>query len=458
MQRFVTEPESRRPVRGEWDVVVAGGGMSGVVAAVAARRMGATVALMEGKAYLGGVGTMGLPVQGYFDTSNRQIVKGIAQEIVDRLRRIGGASESFIHCELHNPFLIVDIEAMKRVCQEMVLEAGIDLHFHTVASDVMLADRRITALLAESKSGREAYLGNYYVDATGDGDLAARAGVPFWVGREEDGLTQSSTLMFRLDNVQIDVLVRRILECPEQFDLIETLPRKQFRYNRKHIVVGLRNLIEHARDDGLTGIPWDRVCYITMLELGAVAINMVHVRGLVASEADGLTQVEIEGRRQIPTVVRFLREYVPGFEECRLTSSAGWAGIRETRHITGAYTLTQDDVTGGARFEDAIAVGGYPIDIHSPSEDDVSLTKVPPYDIPYRCVTPQGVENLLTTGRSISATHGAIASARVMATCMAVSHGVGIAAALGARGSTANTALDVAAIRRALVEQGAFLQ
>ncbi len=458
MQRFVTEPERRRPVRGEWDVVVAGGGMSGVVAAVAASRMGASVALLEGKAYLGGVATMGLPVQGYFDTANRQIVKGIAQEVVDRLRSIGGASESFIYCELHNPFLVVDSEAMKRVCQEMVLEAGVDLHFHTVASDVLHEDGRITALLAENKSGREAYLGNYYVDATGDGDLAARAGVPFWIGREEDGLTQSSTLMFRLDNVQIDVLVRRILERPEQFDLLETLPRKQFRYNRTHIVVGLRNLIEQARTDGLTGIPWDRVCYITLLEPGAVAINMVHVRGFVASEADGLTNVEIEGRRQIPTVVRFLREYVPGFEECRLTSSAGWAGIRETRHITGAYTLTEDDVTGGACFDDAIAVGGYPIDIHSPSEDDVSLTKVPPYDIPYRCVTPQGVVNLLTTGRSISATHGAMASARVMATCMAVSHGVGIAAALGARHTTANTAIDVTAVRRALTDQGAFLQ
>lgn len=455
---YVLEPEQRRPIRGWWDVVIAGGGMSGVIAAIAASRAGASVALLEAKAYLGGVGTMGLPYQGFFDARKRQVVRGLAHEFVERLRAIDGASEEFIQCELHNPFLIVDPEAVKRVCQEMVTEAGVDLYLHTVFADVLKDGDRINAMLAEGKSGREAYVGRYYVDATGDGDVAVRAGVPYTVGREQDGLTQSSTLMFRLDNVEVDVLVRRLLERPEEFDLLDTLPRKQFRYNRKHIVVGLRNLIERARDEGLNEIPWDRVCYITMLDPGAVAINMVHVRGQLGCETEGLTNIEVRGRSQIPTIVRFLREYVPGFEHCRLTSSAGWSGIRETRHIKGAYTLTENDVRGGVRFHDAIAVGGYPIDIHSPAEDDVSLSSVPAYDIPYRCTTPEGAANLLVTGRSISASHVAMASARVMATCMAVSHGVGIAAAMGASAGVANSRIDVKSLRSALLDQAAFLQ
>jgi hypothetical protein len=458
MAEFLQEPARKRRVRGNWDVLVCGGGMSGVVAAVAAARQGAHVALLEGKAFLGGVGTMGLPFQGFFDASGRQIVQGISTEFIERMRRIGGAGEKFIDCELHNPFLVVDTESVKLVCQEMVLDAGVELHLHTVTSDVLTEDGRISALFAENKSGREAYIAGFFVDATGDGDVAARAGVPYSVGRDSDGLTQSATLVFRLDGVEVQALTRRVLENPEKYDLIETLPRRQFRFNRKHIMVGLRNLIEDARSDGFEGIPWDRVCYITLLDESAVAINMVHVRGELGSEAEGLTNIEIKGRAQIPTIIRFLKEYVPGFENARLTSSAAWSGIRETRHVHGAYILTETDVRTGARFPDSIGVGGYPIDIHSPSADDVSLAAVPAYDIPYRCTVPRNVSNLLVAGRCISATHVAMASARVMATCMAVAHGVGIAAALGSMEKQTNAQVDIGRVQDILRLQGAYLR
>lgn len=454
----VVEPSRPRPVRGRWDVIVCGGGMTGVVAAVASARRGARTALLESGSFLGGVGTMGLPFQGFFDTSRRQIVRGIPQEVVERLRRIGGASSDFIDCELHNPFLIVDPEAVKLVCQQMLQEAEVDLHLHTTFSEPMMEEGRISAVFAEGKSGRSAFRAKFFVDATGDGDLAARAGAAWTTGRQSDGLTQSATLMFRLDGVDTQALSRRVLEQPERFDLIDSLPRVQFRYNRRHIMVGLRNLIDQARKEGLGGIPWDRVCYITLLDDGAVAINMVHVKGRNGAEAEDLTRIETEGRAQIPIIVRFLREYLPGFENAKLTWTAAGAGVRETRHIHGLYTLSEDDVRSGARFPDAICVGGYPIDIHSPSDDDVSLTRVPSYDIPFRCTVPVGPSNLLVAGRCISATHEAMASARVMATCMAVGHATGIAAAMAAEEGTSAAEIDAGRIRSALRADGAFLE
>ncbi len=455
----IPEPARSTPVIAEPEVLVAGGGPAGVVAAVAAARAGSTVMLIDSKACLGGVATMGLPLQGFFDSAGRRIVNGIAMEIVERLRAVGGASERFIDCEMHNPFLVIEPEAVKRVCQEILLDAGVDILLHTPAVGVSAGDGRLDCVLVENKSGRGAIRARVHVDCTGDGDVATFCGVPCSIGREEDGLTQSATLNFRLSGVDTRALVRRVLEDPERYDLLPTLPRSQFRFNRRHILVGLSNLIEQAEREGLTGLPWNRVCYITMLDDDSVTINMVHVKGKLACEGRGLSEVELEARRQVSVVTTFLNRYVPGFEDARLVSTAGWAGIRETRHIKGDYTLTEEDVLGAARFPDAVAVGGYPIDIHKPTAGEgLSFEKVPPYDIPYRCLLPRGVRNLLMAGRCISATHVAMASARVMATCMAMGHAAGAAASLAAAADGDVRGIGHGRLRSLLLEQGAFLQ
>jgi hypothetical protein len=454
----VVEPSRKTAIFAEPDVLVVGGGMTGVAAAVSASRMGKKTMLIDSKPCLGGVATMGLPFQGFFDSKKTQIVKGVAQEVVDRLRTIGGASEP-IYCEMHNPFLIIEPEAVKMVCQEILLENGVDILLHTVAVDVLAKDGRLDCVLIENKSGRSAIRASVYVDATGDGDIATRCGVPFSIGREQDGLTQSATLNFRLAGVDTLALTRRVLEDPEHFDLLETLPRAQFRVNRRHIMVGLSKLIEQAEREGLHGIPWNRVCYITMLDDESVTLNMVHVKGRLGCDGRQLSEIELEARKQVPVVIAFLNRYVPGFERARLVATAGWTGIRETRHINGDYTLTEKDVTGAARFPDAIAVGGYPVDIHTPSTaEGLSFFKVPTYDIPYRCLLPIGMRNLLTAGRCISATHVAMASARQMATCMAMGHAAGAAAVLAAGGDGDVHRVPVAELQSALKAQGAYLQ
>jgi hypothetical protein len=350
----------------------------------------------------------------------------------------------------------VDQEMVKLVCQEMIEEAGVQLYLHTWVAGVQMEGTRLRALYVENKSGREAIAGRIFIDTTGDGDVAARAGAPFTVGRAEDGLTQSVTLTFRLDNVDNERLRQLLLLHPEKFDLY-VMPHTQFRTKEKHIVVGLKNLVDQAEAEGFRGMPCPRVIYTPGLTEGSAMMNMVHVHGVKCHDARDLTRGEMEARRQVPIVVDFLRKYVPGFENATLTGTANFLGVRETRHIVGDYMLTGEDVLGGARPVDTVAVGGYPIDIHSPEGGAVELVQVPPYGIPYRCLTPLGQDALLVAGRNMSADHTALASARVMATCMAMGQGAGVAAAVAVNEEVSTREVNVARVQEILREQGAYL-
>ena len=460
-KEYIIEPEKKIPIVGNYDLIVAGGGLTGVMAAITAQRSGLSTLLVEAKAFLGGVGTMGLPLQGFFDLEGNQVIKGLPDEFLRRLKEKNGVSEEFIQCEMHNPFVILDPEMVKLVCQEMLLEAGVDILLHTLAADVRRTDSVIDGVYIENKSGRQFVQGKIFIDCSGDGDLAARCQVPFSFGREKDRLSQASTLMFRLDNVDIADLTENVLNDPERYDLIPTLPRSQFEYNKKHILVGLNNLIKKAKTEGLDNLPWDRVCYITCLDDNAVHINMVHVDGKDATDGRELTEIEMQGRSQIPIIIEFLKKYVPGFKNSLFTKSAAWSGIRETRHIQGESTLTSDDINNGHVPSDTVVVGGYPIDIHfskSDSDNNLHFNKIQPYGIPYGCFLPIHMKNLLVAGRAISATHTAMASARVMGTCMGMGQAVGCAAALAAAQNCSPKEIDVKDLQDKILEVGGYLE
>jgi hypothetical protein len=452
---FITDPARKIPVISKKDVVVSGGGPSGVMAAIAAARAGASTALIEANGFLGGAATMYLPYQGFVDSEGRQIIKGLAQELVDRLREKGGAYHKFLGSKLTNPLLLIDPEMVKLVSLEMVQEAGVELFLHAMLVDVQKEGRSLQYGVVQDKSGREAVNGKYFIDTTGDGDVAAKAGASFTVGREKDGIPQSATLTFRVDDVNEDVIRRYILDDPETFDLYEKSP-EGVREDRKHQVVGFKNLVKKARAEGFP-MPFDQLIYCSLLPEGAILINTTHVQNVRCQEAKDLTRAEIEARLQVPIIMDFLKRYVPGFERAQLSATSHEIGVRETRHIEGDYTLTIDDVRSGRRFEDTIAVGGYPIDIHSPEDKNVALEKVPAYGIPYRCLTVKDFDNLLVAGRCISSTHEALASARVMAICMAMGQAAGEAATLALQLDCSTRDVPVDVLQQRLREHGAFL-
>lgn len=416
------------------DVAVVGGGPSGFSAAIAAAREGSSVYIIEKNGYCGGVAAMGLPIQGFDDVEGNPLVRGIAWELYQRLIEAGGALKELVPCRLHNPFAIIDPHICKLVIEEMLKEAGVKVwnhtaFLHTLGEPDLHGGISVKNLVVGGKGGLFACKAEKIIDASGDGDAAADAGAQYTIGREPDGLTQSATLNFQLSGIDFNTLGAAVHEnFKGLFDTHELINREAICRSEPHIMVGLRNLISEAKLLSGMDIPCDFISYITGIHPGTVCINMVHVHHASGHTLQGLSSAEALGKAQINLLVRFFREWVPGFSQAYISDISPHIGIRETRHILGEYTLTGDDIRSGSFPDDTIALGGYPIDIHHPEKGDVALERVPPYGIPFRTMVPKRVRNMLVTGRAFSADHIALASSRLMATCMALGQAAGTAA------------------------------
>jgi hypothetical protein len=420
-------PGSHVPVLDEVDVLVVGGGMAGIMASLAAARKGARTALVERYGFLGGMATNAM-VGPFAGTRHRygggRIVGGIAWEFIQRLVKHDGAlldtydyplpesekpdkSRSAVPAKGDIPF---DPEVVKWTADQMIGEAGVLPYYHRFASGVVAENNRIKAVILESKSGRAAITARILIDATGDADIAYLAGVPWQMGRTEDKAVQPMTLMFRMGGVDT-----------EAFDDI-TYP---------YISPRIRKLAQEWVNENklpVFGGPW--TFWGSTIRRGEVMVNMVRLWG-DATDPEVLTRNEITGRDHIQQFVRFLKENISEFKNSFLIDSGPQIGIRETRRIEGEYQLTEVDILENRRFPDSIALGGHVIDIHSPTKSYNQVRKlVDYYRIPYRCLLPKKISNLLVAGRPISATHEAHASLRVMGTGMATGQAAGIAAGL----------------------------
>jgi ribulose 1,5-bisphosphate synthetase/thiazole synthase len=453
-RKMVLEPAKELPVRMEVDVLVVGGGPSGLIAAQAAAEDGLNVTLIDSRSFVGGNMTIGLPILGFLGQKGNQIIKGIPQKFIDRLKAVNGASEHR-PCPLHMSLTIVEPEAVKNVGLEMLKEAGVDVLLYVFFAGVVMEGDTIKGVIIESKAGREVILAKTVIDCTGDADVSFKAGVECEQGNEQGGV-QPPTLMFCLGDVDTEKLRRSISEEPRTY-LTDFIPNEYFGENNQFIVVGLRSLIKKAQDDGLE-LPTERTIIITGLGKGEAWINMTRVNGLDGTNPASLTHGEIEGRRQIKDIQKYLIEYVPGFENARFTKMAPFIGIRETRRIVGKYIMTADDILQCGRFDDAIAVASYPLDLHHPQGGGCTLEWCGDcYDIPYRALIPQKIENLIVAGRCISTTHEAMSAIRVMAPCMAMGEAAGRAAKMAVRQNIAPSAIDVQQLRAELVAKGAYL-
>jgi len=455
MTNNIIEPARELPVRASVDVLVIGGGPSGIMAALAAAEEGANVMLIESRSFVGGNMTIGLPILGFLGQKGNQIIKGLPQKYIDRLKAIEASSEHR-PCPLHMSLTLVEPEAVKTVALQMLVEAGVNILFYAFCAGVVKEGDELKGVIIESKAGREVVLSKVTIDCSGDADVAFKSGVPCEFGNEQGGV-QPPTLMFCLGGVDTEKLRLSIAEEPRTY-LTDFIPAEYFGQNNQFVLVGMRNLINQAKEEGLS-LPTERTILITGLRKGEIWVNMTRVNGVNGTDPASLTWGEIEGRKQIEDIQRYLVNYVPGFENAYFLKTAPFLGIRETRRIKGQYTMDRDDIMSCRHFEDAIAVASYPLDIHHPVGGGCTLEWCGDcYDIPYRSLVPLHIKNLLVAGRAISTTHEAMSAIRVMAPCMAMGEAAGRAAKMAIKQGIQPDAIDVKALQQELLEKGAYLR
>ncbi len=444
-----------------YDVVIIGGGPAGAVAAIAAARQGASTLLVEQNGYLGGMLTMaGTGPQMTFHAGQTQVVRGIPDEIVERLKELGlspGHMEDFVgYASSITPF---DAEGMKLVLETMALEAGVQLLYHTVYTGCEVEDQAITKVHLYSKNGFFDVTGKVFLDCSADADLATHAGVPSCYGRESDHLAQPMSMNVKVGNVDRDKMIEFVQT--HQDDMLPTIPFDRLRQLPRAGIQGAYSIIKLAKGKGEFDVDRDMVLCFETNNPGEFILNMSRIIKKSAVNAFDLTWAEVEGRRQAHQIVAFMKKYIPGFEHCYILTTGPHIGVRESRKIDGIYKLTADDLLQNKMFPDAIAMGGYPIDVHSPDGAAMKHRFLKPgswYSIPYRCLVTSQIENLIVAGRCISTSHEACAAIRVTPIVMAAAQAAGTAAAQSAATGQPVNRLDTDLLRQTLKENGAFLE
>ena len=419
-----------------YDLIVIGGGFSGVAAACAAAREGLSVLLIEKNGYLGGAACNCYvnPFMDYLVWLNgewRFIADGIFHEIFDRLDKLGA---------IHQNRCIFNEEILKHVLDDLTDESGVNVLFHTYLIGAETENGAIKSVTVANKSGIQNFEARYFVDASGDAELAVRSGCSYRIGRPEDGYCQPMTLCFRISNIDIEKLT-------------------EFGGGRNPRLL-VSEMYRQWQKEGKISNPREDVLYFGNITKGILHFNSTRIIKLCPVDAFELSKAERLARKQVLELYNFMKGNIPGFENCVLQASAPEIGIRESRMIDGDYILTGEDVKSCKKFDDAIAACNYDIDIHNPVGSGTSYYHFQPgeyYTIPYRSLIPIGLNNLLVAGRCISSTHEAQSSYRIMPICATLGQAAGVAVSVCAKTDSDTRTVSILDIQNKLREQGAFL-
>jgi hypothetical protein len=438
--------DHRTALRLDTDVLVCGGGAAGVAAAVTAARQGRRVTLVERYGFCGGGAVAGLSgtVCGLYTATDdaaappEQVVFGFADEFVGLLQSRGGLTPPVRYgktfTRVHDPLV------WREAADHVLREADVRVIFHAVVIGVLLEGDRIAGATVWTKEGRVEIRAGVTIDASGDADLVAMAGLPSFVG--DEGRVQNPTMIFRLGGVDTAAFL-----AAYGHDTIMPAP--------------VSELLREYHGKGYT-LPRAKIWLFTTTRPGELLCNCTRIIGADGRELNTLfardfTDAELEGRRQMREYARFFRDHLAGCGSSYVVDTGVQVGVRQTRQVQGVATLANADILAGRKFDDAIARSPWPIELHAGEKPRVEWLLNDWYEVPYRCFVPARGEGLLVAGRCLSAQHEAVASARVTAQCFAYGHAIGHAAAMCLESGLAPRALDGRDVRARLDRDGAGL-
>lgn len=420
------------PVILSTDVLVCGGGPAGVGAAVRAGRMGADVTIIESLDCLGGIATAGM-MSHWTGYSSSKILSEIFERSLKKCQVLGWDEKN----ECND--IVINQEVLKIVLDEMVCEANVKTLFYTMACEAVVDGGRIVGVVVQNKNGRGIIKAKTVIDATGDGDIAASAGVPYFKGRETDGKMQPCTIMFKVGGVDYSRAV-----FPGSFETKVNTDKGELQALAQEILP----------------FPAGHVLLYKQTTPGTVCCNMTNCIDIDGTDAQSMTRGIQVCRLQLEPIIKFLREYVPGYENCWLMSTAHLLGIRETRHFKGIQSLGADDILEAKVYENwVVRQAFFNFDVHNMSGSSIDETGVQKewkqpeaYTIPYGCLLPENVEGLLLSGRNISGSHLAHSNFRVMPIAMAVGEAAGAAVVLSLKNGQLLRDVNVSDIQKEVSE------